>query len=48
LLPAYALLDMTPLGRREPAQGPKMSSWVRRHDEYEPQPQAASQHGCCH
>ena len=48
LLPAYALLDMTPLGRREPAQGPKMSSWVRRHDEYEPQPQATSQHGCCH
>ena len=50
LLPAYALLDMTPLGRREPAQGPKMSSWVRRHDEYEPQPQpqAAPQHACCH
>ena len=47
LLPAYAMLDMTPLGRREPAQGPKMTSWVRRHDEYEPQPQAA-RHGCCH
>lgn len=47
LLPAYALLDMTPLGRREPSQGPKMSTWVRRHDEYAPQPQA-EQHGCCH
>lgn len=48
LLPAYALLDMTPLGRREPAEGAKMTSWVRRHDEYEPRPQAAAQHGCCH
>ena len=47
LLPAYALLDMTPLGRREPIEGPKMSSWVRRHDEYEPGPRAAG-HGCCH
>jgi len=48
LLPAYALLDMTPLGRREPAEGPKMSSWVRRHDEYEPDPAAPAAHGCCH
>ena len=48
LLPAYALLDMTPLGRREPAQGPKMASWVRRHDEYEPQAHMPAQHGCCH
>ncbi|HYP70894.1 MAG TPA: thioredoxin family protein [Variovorax sp.] len=47
LLPAYALLDMTPLGRREPAEGAKMTSWVRRHDEYAPQPHA-TQHGCCH
>lgn len=47
LLPAYALLDMTPLGRREPAQGPKMTSWVRRHDEYEPR-SGTQQHGCCH
>ena len=47
LLPAYALLDMTPLGRREPAQGAKMTSWVRRHDEYAPAPQAAP-HACCH
>ena len=48
LLPAYALLDMTPLGRREPAEGPKMSSWVRRHDEYEPDPAAPAAHDCCH
>ncbi|MDM0046029.1 thioredoxin family protein [Variovorax dokdonensis] len=44
LLPAYALLDMTPLGRREPEDGPKMTSWVRRHDEYPaPASQATSQ-----
>ena len=47
LLPAYALLDMTPLRRRGPAEGPKMTTWARRHDEYAPGPQAA-QHGCCH
>jgi len=50
LLGAYALLDMTPLGRREPATGAKMQSWVRRHDEYEPigaAAAAAPAHHCC-
>jgi predicted dithiol-disulfide oxidoreductase (DUF899 family) len=47
LLPAYALLDMTPLGRREPAEGAKMTSWVKRHDEYQALPQAGRNHACC-
>ena len=46
LLPAYALLDMTPRGRREPAEGAKMTSWVKRHDEYGPRSQAMP-HACC-
>lgn len=49
LLGAYALLDMTPFGRREPASGAKMQSWVKRHDEYASAAAAprATPHACC-
>jgi predicted dithiol-disulfide oxidoreductase (DUF899 family) len=40
----YGLLDVTPEGRNEPPGG-NLTNWVRRHDEYEQQPNGSS---CCH
>lgn len=42
MMHAYALLDLTPLGRQNEAYP---MDWVRYHDAYEPAPAAAS---CCH
>ena len=41
---AYALLDMTPLGRNENGPHHNLMDWVKRHDEYETQPTGKS---CC-
>ena len=41
---AYALLDMTPLGRNENGPHHNLMDWVKRHDEYEAQPAGKS---CC-
>ncbi len=44
LVGAYNILDMAPKGRDEDAL-PRSMAWVRRHDEYQPQPVAKA--GCC-
>jgi predicted dithiol-disulfide oxidoreductase (DUF899 family) len=43
-LVTYRLLDMTPKGRDEGADG-NLMNWVKRHDEYASAPAAAA---CCH
>ena len=43
MLGAYALLDMTPLGRREPING-NLTDWVKLHDRYETEDAAGRRH----
>ena len=45
LLGAYAILDLTPLGRNETGPNHNLTDWVRRHDRYDQEKQTGS---CCH
>lgn len=45
LLGAYNYLDITPFGRNENGPAHNLSDWVRHHDRYDSNPQAASAAG---
>jgi predicted dithiol-disulfide oxidoreductase (DUF899 family) len=49
LVGAYAFLDLLPKGRDESGPSFDLTDWVRRHDEYEPEPPRprAQRHSCC-